>query len=297
MSIPVKEELIEEPFIPSHPEQSKMSCDVAFIPVKMEQSAKVKTENEIDGYLDNPHRDLDADTTLGELKPLTCKLCSKTFPYISKLTEHMRFHNKEKLFNCSICEKSFFTQSNVNKHIKEIHQKIKPVAKHACSLCSKTFTYNSRLVDHMRTHLKEKSVSCYLCEKKFYSQSNVNKHINEVHRKLKLFACTLCDKSFATRPHLETHVDGVHKKLNLYACTLCDKSFSVKSNLNAHMSRHVKVELLECDQCEKQFSSKKGLNYHVDSVHKQLRPFCCQICGRSFATNKILTGEVTRKGP
>ena len=51
--------------------------------------------------------------------------CSFVTKSSSNLTQHLRVHNDEKNFECSICDQKFRSSSNLNVHIKSIHVKEK----------------------------------------------------------------------------------------------------------------------------------------------------------------------------
>eukprot|EP00088_Acartia_fossae_P023963 TRINITY_DN2491_c0_g1_i1.p1 TRINITY_DN2491_c0_g1~~TRINITY_DN2491_c0_g1_i1.p1 ORF type:complete len:441 (+),score=37.65 TRINITY_DN2491_c0_g1_i1:58-1380(+) len=46
--------------------------------------------------------------------------------------------------------------------------------------------------------------------------------------------------------------------------------------------------LFSCDQCDKLFQEKDALMRHKDEDHLKEKPYCCKVCGLSFATNKSL---------
>ncbi|KAF8542947.1 hypothetical protein BDD12DRAFT_683211, partial [Trichophaea hybrida] len=50
-----------------------------------------------------------------------CQVCRKKFPFLSKLTDHMKTHSNEKLLQCQHCRKSFKRTREVNAHLKSVH--------------------------------------------------------------------------------------------------------------------------------------------------------------------------------
>jgi KRAB domain-containing zinc finger protein len=41
--------------------------------------------------------------------------------------------------------------------------------------------------------------------------------------------------------------------------------------------------MFPCLDCGKGFLTNQHLNYHVNGVHRNLRPFCCSICNKTFS--------------
>ena len=63
------------------------------------------------------------------------------------------------------CDKSFFSEPNLNKHILAVHQAINP---HHCNMCGEIFTSNHSLNGHMASvHEGNKPFECNSCSKSF----------------------------------------------------------------------------------------------------------------------------------
>lgn len=50
-----------------------------------------------------------------------CPVCGRIVLGPGKLKIHMRKHTGERPFTCEYCEKSFMSSSNINKHIRKVH--------------------------------------------------------------------------------------------------------------------------------------------------------------------------------
>ena len=85
---------------------------------------------------------------------------------------------------CVICNKSFNVLSNLKKHIKEVHEKVKRV---------------------------KKLQKCEICEKTFPGGSYLKIHIHTVHEKLRKYQCKECGKSFAHREGYKSHCRNIHE--------------------------------------------------------------------------------------
>lgn len=49
----------------------------------------------------------------------------------------------------------------------------------------------------------------------------------------------------------------------------------------------------ECLECSRTFQRRTDLERHVNAVHRQLKPYPCQICGVAFAEHYNLTRHIT----
>ena len=80
---------------------------------------------------------------------------------------------------CQVCYKIFTQKSDLNRHIKSVHQGEKP---YPCADCGKDFSQKVHLIQHMRcVHKGEKPHICPECGKSFGDRCNLTRHIRGVH--------------------------------------------------------------------------------------------------------------------
>ncbi|XP_078035979.1 uncharacterized protein LOC144469489 isoform X3 [Augochlora pura] len=69
-----------------------------------------------------------------------------------------------------------------------------------------------------------------------------------------------------------------------YQCDECSKCFKLKDSYLRHMRIHRDERPFTCQICGKQFRDSGGLSRHLKDVHEKLKNFTCDICGKSFAS-------------
>merc|ERR1719273_2646642 len=112
-------------------------------------------------------------------------------------------------------------------HIQEQHslqlslQKSSRSRPHNCSICDKSFYTSSDLWSHQRIHSGSK-YTCNLCGKKLASSGSLHNHLKSVHEAQKQFECHVCFKRFAMKQKLENHVMSEHEGQKPFHCELCD---------------------------------------------------------------------------
>ncbi|XP_059151173.1 zinc finger protein 652-A-like isoform X9 [Physella acuta] len=102
---------------------------------------------------------------------LTCQICSEVSASRFLLQKHMStLHSSEMPFSCPLCNKGFFTQSGLNRHVEDHDSKRIP-----CTYCSLQFKRKQYLVHHLKT--VHKLFPCLYCLLMFNSKEELNYHV------------------------------------------------------------------------------------------------------------------------
>ena len=80
-------------------------------------------------------------------------------------------------FKCVECGKTYKTQSNLNKHIKLVHECRKD---HICTECGNAFAQKSHLDQHISAK-HSKVIKCHYCNNEFHTYSDREAHVTIEH--------------------------------------------------------------------------------------------------------------------
>ena len=200
-------------------------------------------------------------------------------------------------FACNLCDYKCISNSDLQKHKKGVHLKIKDLK---CNLCEYTCSDNANLHRHIKAiHSKIKNFECKDCEYKCSNNSDLQKHIKQVHTKIKDFECKDCEYKCSNNSDLKTHTETVHLNIKNKECNECKLKFYSNSHLNEHIKAvHKKIRDFICSETECKFkcSTNSDLTSHIKAVHKKIKEFICSEpnCNAKFTFGKTLKSHNQR---
>jgi len=176
-----------------------------------------------------------------------------------------------------------------------------------CTQCS----FMSKRDGHMRRHLELHArgvniLKCSQCPYRTTRTNHLTRHQLRQHSQTSV-SCRVDGCTYVTSNErlLQKHVTSrhaTHTKSSTFPCPVsgCTYTAMTETRLLRHKARHRSVEgqsqlsdtdLVEryqCTQCSYQTTQREHFRRHVDSVHHNLRPFLCDICGRRFKRHDAL---------
>ncbi|CAG5118648.1 unnamed protein product [Candidula unifasciata] len=214
----------------------------------------------------------------------TCPVCGQEFPDSSQLTLHLRIHVGDFPYKCSQCGKSFRLKIQLIQHVRlHIAQDANgadkggesadvgdeqqdhsqgEVENFKCHLCSRSFMYRYKLLDHMKLHANVKCFQCYICRKMLSTKCNLQRHLQthikqgmdvDVHNiiidgdsksQLDSVSEQLIRANFQLTEHIQNHqgIEGVEKedlKQPFFGIQRSVSNFELESRFKDHSNFNV----------------------------------------------------------
>ena len=233
-------------------------------------------KTELDSHVYRRHT---ADRT----KDFSCVMCPSKFYTQPELNKHIRTHVKEKVFECDYCNYKSSFGPYLRKHIQHVHEKS---VLYKCSElgCDFSSSYKLSLRKHLKTH-------------------------NPDLLTRRPFPCTSPDCKFraTTRPDLKMHVQRRHNpnRAMEFTCQFCSKKYLTKEGVDYHVRvTHLKENCYKCDKCSYATANEAQLKIHCERVHDDpdaggigTLGYNCKSCGYSCLSNAGLLSHMRNQHP
>ena len=183
----------------------------------------------------------------------------------------------------------------LNRKGRRLNTCVKCRERFSCDKCDYKCKFKCYLNKHIReVHDKIKDFECDKCDAKYSTNGHLQAHIKQVHDKIKDFECPDCEYKCSTNNHLLQHVKMVHDKIKDFECPDCGYKFTLNGCLQKHIKRiHDKIKDFECPDCDYKCSTNGDLQKHIKQVHDKIRDFECPDCDYKFSTNGDLQRHIS----
>ena len=180
---------------------------------------------------------------------ITCKweLCGKQFLRNSSLYTHVKTIHEGIRFKCNVCKRDFSSKQMAVTHEFNVHGEGENTVR-KCETCGEEFRYFSNLNRHIKKiHQSPVMVKFTICSKEFTVNRTLKLHMESVHEK-KRYACDFCNKTFAYEACVIRHKKSTHENLKQeLKCNQCNKSFTSTRGLRYHIETNHEEKHYRCD--------------------------------------------------
>lgn len=226
-------------------------------------------------------------------RPHACSTCGAAFFKPGQLKNHERKHTGEKPYKCQFCNGLFSQISSMKKHIKQIHEGLKPDDRFSCEYCGLSFTHSCKLKLHIMKHTGERPFVCKICNLSYKQNHQLAIHM-KTHNGEEPFKCPICGRKFLQKSYLEGHIRK-HTGDKPFKCKVCESGFTQKSYLRSHLKIHSqnRERNYKCNICGKAFTCSSHARSH-ERIHSGDKPHRCEICSSKFTKRSSLKKHLRR---
>lgn len=210
-----------------------------------------------------------------------CYDCGKEFGHKSSLNSHRRLKHKKDARPCRVCGKEFYGPAGLSIHMHRVHKEEKPVD---CDLCDQKFHSSADRDRHLALDHGKKHGMCHICGKYFKYSWTLRSHIL-AHSGVRRYMCEHCGKGFLRSNTLRDHKKLVHfcqGCLKIFSACTCPQGPQKKVWTRPPKSSTTKnYNRLRCYMCCKTLDNIHAYEAHMNA-HKSERPYGCDQCGKRF---------------
>ena len=208
---------------------------------------------------------------------------------------------------CTECkpEQSFNSQDALRIHNSTFHHRSK---KFKCAFCNFDGLTVKDLNSHINMEHEGNFNKCLECDFETWAHSVLRRHINVKHRKIKSHGCQHCSYTAMSKSTLLVHVSREHSSIEetsdfksasaansgniQFACCFCKYKTTSKNEFKSHFDISHNGNRTQCLECDFKAPVISHLRRHIDSVHRGLKKFPCDLCDHRATTKQGLERHV-----
>ncbi|XP_016950250.1 zinc finger protein weckle [Drosophila biarmipes] len=220
---------------------------------------------------------------------------------------------------CPHCEKRFTAPASLRRHIEGFHKQVKPYVAEASDclvevehIAEEDYIEESQIIEEgqvedfqietyevISTAQPAELLKSKAAEEALESDDDTHEDVSSEHliedeeegipEEPTIYKCSICNKPYKKPKAYMRHMEEVHntvpKDLPQLLCNQCGLCFPSATQLASHYRTHLPPAVKSdnsCPHCEKRFTTPGTLKRHIEGVHKQIKPYVCDICGKSF---------------
>ncbi|CAB3246545.1 unnamed protein product [Arctia plantaginis] len=232
-------------------------------------------------------------------KLVQCVYCGLCLPNVREFRKHYR--EMHSVFECDHCGKRCKTKYMLEKHMSSHSQR------HSCGRCGREYASRSALrkhdaAKHAARGAKPEDAYCVLCDKQFHSAPVYRRHLrdatahaHETASSVKKVPCPECGNLYSRRAYMMNHYRHVHMNQSKYYCSHCDRHFLNRTRYVEHVRYNHEGAKKErnklCNVCGRGFATNRILANHI-RTHSGERPFECEHCSAKFTQKHSMLSHV-----
>ncbi|KAH8243233.1 hypothetical protein KR032_005731 [Drosophila birchii] len=191
-------------------------------------------------------RSLAAVQRMKKLKEQSAEMATQPAPPVPLASKKNKYYAEK---TCEICSRKFVNGKTLSKHVKTVHNKIKPFI---CNVCGKKTARKASLIIHMRQHTGEKPLQCGECKFSTRDPSVLHKHRqrhgSQDSQSLGTLKCSQCDYNCIQANALKRHMRLNHAEAYRdLCCDLCSYTSINAERLLAHKQDHRQGLITNCE--------------------------------------------------
>lgn len=213
----------------------------------------------------------------------TCGVCSRSFPLLSSLSQHMRSHTQEKPYKCLHCQYRTAQKGSLKNHVRG----------HNLGLFQQRLSdMDVELSEEQKNSLEVPTSGNTELEKPTTLIRKANRTRNKRKKKEEdmmevecgrgFRTCIICGKTFPDILLLKSHMK-VHSGPEDYGCRLCGRRFRQAWTLQNHVYTHRSKAWPKGDRPSKSHVTINGVPQDLASLVNEVCLYeLCSTCGNFF---------------
>lgn len=204
-----------------------------------------------------------------------CVVCGEKTSDINSYIDHLK---REKCVSvvCDTCSNVYKNVASLKKHFiknsKCLFDKSPSQVNILCKKCNKYFDVNAHRIHQSVCTSQSDDISCRNCNINFSSVDELTEHQSSEHPvAIIIRLCKYCQNEFVGNVALEKHIERTHKHeihLYKYHCKTCNHIYKHPKKLFSHFfTQHKNLHPYTCKICYKTFKVRKSFSLHIKLIH------------------------------